>query len=141
MLVVDDDDVIATSLSKSLRRAGVDVTVARDGQEAVEIVTAMMQLQRHAREGRRKPGSPTRFDAITMDMSMPRLGGVDATQAIRALGFSGLIIGCTGHSDAHSREVFSAAGANRTLVKPVTAADILAILQTQFPGRSRSASQ
>lgn len=69
-LVVEDNELnmeIATAL---LEHNGLEVTCAKDGQEAVEIF---------------KNSSPGYFGVIYMDIMMPRMNGLDATKAIRAM--------------------------------------------------------
>ena len=59
ILVVDDDDAIRTLVRRVLARAGYRVTEAADGEVAIEQLT-------HAR-----------FDAVVLDLMMPRASGFD----------------------------------------------------------------
>ena len=68
ILVVDDDRAVRDSLRRSLEFNGFTVELASDGAEALARVAQV---------------SP---DAIVMDVMMPRLGGLDATRALRAAG-------------------------------------------------------
>jgi CheY-like chemotaxis protein len=65
-LVVDDSAVIRELIGVNLELEGFQVTLACDGQEAVELVTE---------------AAP---DVITLDVVMPRLGGFEAVQRLRA---------------------------------------------------------
>lgn len=69
VLVVDDEECVRLVLAESLRRNGCEVTTANDGLEAVEL------LKR----------APAAVDALVMDLTMPRMNGVEALTAIRAL--------------------------------------------------------
>ena len=66
VLLVEDNPVNQTVASRILERAGHRVTVVNNGQEAVEIL------------------EDGQFDVVLMDVQMPVMGGIEATQAIRA---------------------------------------------------------
>ena len=68
VLVVEDGAVNRKLIGLILRRAGVDVATAENGQIAVDVV-------------RQQP-----FDVILMDMQMPVMDGYTATRHLRALG-------------------------------------------------------
>ncbi len=69
VLVTDDDAMVRTIISAVLRQQGFVVEEARDGEDA---------LARWARE-------PDGFDLVLLDLHMPRLGGFEAMQRLRAL--------------------------------------------------------
>lgn len=69
-LVVEDNELNRDIATFMLENHGIEVTPAVDGQEAVEIF------------GNSAPGY---FGAIYMDIMMPRMNGLDATRAIRAM--------------------------------------------------------
>ncbi len=64
-LVVDDDAAIADVVAYRLRKAGHDVTVARDGVAALEALRA---------------GT---FDLVILDLMLPRLPGLDVLRVLR----------------------------------------------------------
>ena len=66
VLVVEDNPVNQTVARRMLEHAGHSVTVANNGEEAFEAIDT-----RH-------------FDVVLMDVQMPVMGGIEATQAIRA---------------------------------------------------------
>jgi CheY-like chemotaxis protein len=74
ILLVDDDDVAAESVVRSLRKHTVDfpVTLARDGVEALEIL-------RHAHPDL----SIEKPYVILLDLNMPRMNGFEFLQEIR----------------------------------------------------------
>lgn len=75
ILLVDDDDVSAEAVMRSLRRAGVDLPVVwvEDGQAALDVLTG-------------KPGaaSAPRPRLILLDLNMPRMNGFEFLEVIRA---------------------------------------------------------
>lgn len=66
VLVVDDEDSITLSLRHLMKREGYQVSVARDGEEALAAVAA----------------DPP--DLILLDVMIPRRDGYDVCQTIRA---------------------------------------------------------
>jgi two-component system sensor histidine kinase/response regulator len=66
VLVVEDNPVNQTVAQRMLEHAGHSVTLANNGEEALEAIDAR------------------RFDVVLMDVQMPVMGGIEATQAIRA---------------------------------------------------------
>jgi CheY-like chemotaxis protein len=88
-----------------LEYRGHHATVVPDGEEAVQA----------ASEGG--------FDLILMDMQMPRLDGLGATRAIRALPGPESrvpIVALTANSFGHDREACLAAGMDGFMAKPIT---------------------
>jgi CheY-like chemotaxis protein len=71
------------------------------------------------------------FDAILMDSVMPVMTGPEATVRIRALGYTGLILGVTGNALPEDIEMFTKCGANAVLTKPVNT-DLLVKLLTDL---------
>ncbi len=65
VLVADDEPNIVISLEYLLRREGYAVVVARDGQEALEVID------------RERP------DLVLLDVMMPRKTGFEVCQAVR----------------------------------------------------------
>lgn len=104
ILIVDDEANIRGALYRWFEIRGFDVMTAEDGIQAVELCDA------HD------------FDVITMDLEMPRMGGLAAMQAIREIQPEVPILVVTGlPSDA--REALSA-GAAKILVKPLQLSDL-----------------
>ena len=63
-----------------------DVTVAKDGQEALDRVKESMQA-----------GDP--YNLIFMDVQMPNMDGLDSTRLIRQSGFSAPIVALTAYAE------------------------------------------
>ena len=74
ILLVDDDDVAAESVVRSLRKNTIDfpITLARDGVEALEILR-----RSHTDLSIEKPY------LILLDLNMPRMDGFEFLQEIR----------------------------------------------------------
>ncbi len=113
VLVVEDDVVSRLLLNEILKEMGLNITFARNGQEAVNQVNA---------EGET-------IDFILMDLKMPVLNGFDATIAIRELGFVKPIIAQTAYASKEDQEKVSAGGFNAYIAKPVKKDMLLDILR------------
>jgi CheY-like chemotaxis protein len=85
-----------------------------------------------------------RFDLILMDIKMPRMDGVAATRAIRAIpGRIGEtpIIALTANADPDDADAYLAAGMNGVVEKPMKPEQLLAALQQALdPGRTAAAA-
>ena len=105
ILIAEDNDANCDFLSRRLIRRGHDVIVTRNGLSAIENV-ALHQP-----------------DLVIMDVSMPVMSGLAATQHIRAAereaGGRTPIIALTAHAMAEDREKCLAAGCDAFATKPV----------------------
>ena len=103
-------------IAHHLRRAGMTVTVASNGLEALELTLAA-----------RKVG--TEFDAVLMDMQMPEMDGYEATRQLRAAGWKGRVIALTAHAMSGDRERCLEAGCDEYLTKPIDRQALLRAVQ------------
>ena len=90
---------------------------AEDGQQAVEIVKASMET-----------GGET-IGLVLIDYEMPVMNGAEAVQQMRALGYTGLVVGVTGRVDSDVTDIFITSGANKVLSKPVGMRDLKDLLE------------
>ncbi|MGC1419840.1 MAG: response regulator transcription factor [Acidimicrobiales bacterium] len=67
VLAVEDEESFVDALSVGLNREGFEVTIARDGQEAVTL------FDKNA------------YDVVLLDLMLPKLSGLDVCRAMRAL--------------------------------------------------------
>jgi PAS domain S-box-containing protein len=103
VLLVDDSPANLLITATYLESAGCKVFEAVDGLDAVSKV------------------EQTTFDAILMDMRMPNMGGVEATEKIRSLELAEgtPIIALTAHAMADVRDQCLAVGMQDFLTKPI----------------------
>ena len=111
ILVAEDNRVNQTVVTRMLERAGHTVTLAGNGQEAVDIYAT------------------ARFDLILMDIQMPVLDGFEATarirEADRARGIRTPVIALTANAMAGDRERCLNAGMDGYVSKPVSSDALL----------------
>ncbi len=115
-LAADDNEDSRKLASLILKREGMVVTQAEDGQQALDQATS------------------GEFDLILMDLEMPVMSGLEAIRAIRALQPSRAvrIVGLSAHADDAARRECLAAGADAYLVKPMRLADLQKVLAGLF---------
>ncbi len=106
VLLVEDGDTNRKLIGLVLRRVGVQVTTAENGQVGAE-------LAMH---------NP--FDLILMDMQMPVMDGYTATALLRQQGIAVPIIALTAHAMKGDEDKCLAAGCSGYVTKPVDA-DVL----------------
>ena len=106
VLLAEDNNINQRVAIGMLSRKGVKVTVAQNGQDAIEKVLAH---------------SPFTYDVILMDVDMPLLDGYDATRRIKsARGYNELpIIALTAHNSHNDRQRCLEAGMSEFLTKPI----------------------
>ena len=115
VLMAEDNAVNMLIAVAMLEAWGLQVAQACDGQEAVTAVQAA------AAQGRP-------FDAVLMDVQMPRMSGHEATRALRAAGHRLPIIALTAAALVTERDEALRAGMDDFLTKPIDAARLRAAL-------------
>jgi signal transduction histidine kinase len=116
VLLAEDGPDNRRLISYLLCKAGAQVTLAEDGQQAIDQVFAA--------EARGEP-----FDIVLMDMIMPGVDGVEATRLIRQAGFRLPIIALTANAMAGVRNQCLAAGCDDFATKPIDRTTLLAVIR------------
>jgi two-component system response regulator MprA len=100
VLVVDDEPKVVTALERALRLDGHDVSVAVDGQAALDRLAA---------------GAP---DLVVLDVMMPRVDGLEVCRRLRAAGDRTPVLMLTARDGIDDRVDGLDAGADDYLTKP-----------------------
>ncbi|MBW6435452.1 response regulator transcription factor [Actinoplanes hulinensis] len=108
ILVVEDDAAVRDSLARTLRFEGYQVDIAGDGRAALDAVRD------------REP------DALILDVSMPRMDGLEACRRLRADGVVLPVLMLTARDSIGDRVAGLDAGADDYLVKPFALQELLA---------------
>jgi PAS domain S-box-containing protein len=122
ILLAEDNRDTQRVIALRLGMAGGEVTVAQNGQDAVD----------RALDARRN-GQP--FDLILMDMQMPVLDGYEATRILRSEGVRTPIIALTAYSMAEDRGECLRFGCDDYLSKPIDWEKLISLIAsyTQAP--------
>jgi CheY-like chemotaxis protein len=111
VLVAEDNPSNQKLIAILLQKMGLEVTLADDGQEAIE-----------------KCGSGT-FDMILMDMQMPNLNGYDATRQLRSQGVKIPIIAVTANAMTGDEQKCIEVGCDGYLSKPIDRTKLSEIIE------------
>ena len=114
ILLAEDSPDNQRLLSLVLEKAGAEVTIARNGQEALEMAMASFPGW-----GRRHDDPTQPFDIVLMDIQMPEMDGYEATRRLRREGYDGPIIALSAHATTHAVRQCLAAGCDDYLSKPI----------------------
>ncbi|KAM3438578.1 hypothetical protein MY4824_003117 [Beauveria thailandica] len=119
VLVADDNATNIEVVRRMLKLEKVlDVSVAKDGREAYEVVKASMERNR-------------KFDLILMDVQMPNLDGIQSTKLIRQMGYAAPIVALTAFSEESNRKECIESGMDEFLAKPIRRSALKSVL-TKF---------
>src|SRR4051794_41029340 len=107
VLVADDEPLIVQMLTIALSYEGFEVTVARDGLEALH------------------KASTTKPDLLILDWMMPNMDGIEVARKLRAAGDVGILM-LTAKSEDEDQVAGLDSGADDFLIKPFTLPVLLA---------------
>lgn len=113
VLVTEDEAINRMYISTILQRNGWEIDEAADGVEAIELI------------------EKNDYDVVLMDISMPRLNGIDAAIKIREDEKDGRhlpLIALTAHAFPADRKKFLEAGMDDVVVKPLNEETLIEVI-------------
>ena len=111
ILVVEDDDKIASFLAKGLKQSGFSVDIASDGEEALALCRSV------------------KYDSIVLDIMLPKLDGLSVLHVIRREKQLVPVLLLSAKASVDNRVAGLQAGADDYLTKPFAFSELLARLQ------------
>ncbi len=114
ILVVDDDAAVRESLRRALGLESYEVELAGDGAEALGRLDEKPDLD------------APEIDAMVLDVSMPRLDGLEVCRRLRKGGSALPILMLTARDEVTDRVAGLDAGADDYVVKPFALAELVA---------------
>ena len=111
-MLAEDNRALQSLIVRILDDAGLRVFVAGDGQEAITMADS------------------ANFELILMDLIMPKVSGIEAARAIRALPHHGKtpIVAVTARAFESDREEALRAGINAHIAKPLAQGLLLRVV-------------
>ena len=127
ILAAEDNRTNQLILTALLEPAGVELTLAENGREAVEAFAA------------------ARFDLVLMDIQMPEMTGVEATLAIRKAEAdqnrpATPILAVTANVMAHQVSEYLAAGMDAVIAKPIAADKLFSAMEQALDAAEQAAA-
>ena len=122
ILIVEDDDAIATGLALNLKLAGRSTTIARDGDEAIR--QAMNED----------------FGLILLDINLPKKNGLEVLSALRATDNLVPVIVLSARDGEYDKVAALRLGADDYVTKPFALAELLARIDAVLRRASHVAS-
>ncbi len=125
ILLAEDNATNQIVVGHALQSAGCDIDIANNGKEAVQAA------------------SKREYDCILMDISMPEMDGIEATQRIRRgkRNVETPIVALTAYSLRGDKERFLESGMSDFLAKPVEKEDLLACISRNVTRHSAGTTE
>ena len=118
LLLVEDEEAVASLISVLLRRQGHEITLATNGLEGWERLSA----------------TPDAFDAVIMDLNMPGLNGQELARRARALAYHRPMVAISGRVTEDERAELARLEITTVLQKPFTIEELRGALSKAFDG-------
>ncbi len=122
VLLAEDEESLRALGIRVLQRLGLEVIVAADGGEAVELF----------RKHRKK------INLVLLDLTMPDLDGGEALEEIRKIDPSARVVIASGYSEADLAERFAGRGLTGILQKPYSLGRLRGLLSRLLPAREEA---
>ncbi|KAH7052330.1 hypothetical protein B0J12DRAFT_751978 [Macrophomina phaseolina] len=121
VLVAEDNKTNQEVVLRMLKLEDVyDVSIAKDGQEALDKVKESME-------------NDNPYDLIFMDVQMPNLDGIQSTRLIRQAGYSAPIVALTAYAEESNVKECYESGMDYFLAKPIRRPQLKHVLKTYCP--------
>ena len=120
ILIVDDERSLRDVLGIMLKRAGYDVSVASDGDEAIARIEKEL------------------FDLVITDLKMPKTGGLDVLKAVKDASPDSVVLIITAFASAESAVEAMKLGAYDYLTKPFQVDEVQLIIRNALEKRRLS---
>ncbi|WVF67534.1 hypothetical protein IAT40_002290 [Kwoniella sp. CBS 6097] len=136
VLIVEDNIINQTVLSRQLRHCNVTCDVASNGLEALEKIRAVSSLE--------TPLAGQSFDCILMDLEMPVMDGLTAVRHVREEEAAGklsmnLVIALTGNARQGQIDEAKASGMDDVIIKPYRLDNLLQKIEAMMKLRAKEA--
>ncbi|KAF8580300.1 hypothetical protein K439DRAFT_1637119 [Ramaria rubella] len=141
VLIVDDDPLTRTLMSRLLVRLGCHASTAENGLIALEqIMSTPPPTLRSAKDPpltmeEAWAEEDSRFSVVFLDNQMPIMSGLGTIRNMRDAGRQDLVVGVTGNALISDQKEYLDAGADHVLTKPVKEGSLKTMLETAYERR------
>ena len=118
IVVIDDEEIVRISCSRTLKPEGHDVRLAKNGQEGLSMLAA-------------EPA-----DLVLTDLKMPEIDGIDVLTVVKKEWPSTEVIIMTGYQTVETAVKSIKLGAFDYIEKPFTPDSLLAVVTKALAGKS-----
>jgi DNA-binding response OmpR family regulator len=122
ILIVEDDAIIKTLISRALGSLGHSITTAKNGKEALAKV------------------QESNYDMALLDIGLPDMLGTELLKKIRKINHEMVIIMITGHPSQDSSIESINNDADGYVVKPIRNDDLISIVEKKLRQREEAKS-
>ncbi len=119
ILVIDDEDIVRTSCSRTLVPEGYDVSLAKNGVEGL------------------KMAGEDRFDLVLTDLKMPDMDGIEVLRILKGKWPETQVIIVTGYQTVDSAVKAIKLGAYDYIEKPFTPDALISAVLGALSGRQK----
>ena len=119
ILLVDDEDMIASSMEKILSRFGYRVRPYTNSSNALSAFIA----------------NPNDFDLMITDMTMPGMDGLELIQKTKSVKANFPVIMLSGYNNRITEDIIQQSGINAMLLKPVEIEKLIKTVRQVLPDR------
>lgn len=144
VLVVDDDRLTRTVMSRMLTRLGCHVSTAENGEIALEMIIGgpgtsktedgpnfrIFDCSHDSEKDQNGEGAENGYpyDAVFLDNQMPVMSGLEVVAKLREVGRADFVVGITGNALINDQKEYSEAGVDHILTKPVFESSLVKML-------------
>ena len=111
MLLVEDERRLAKVIARQIERAGYEVSLAFDGETALECVTTQ------------------EIHLVVLDINLPGISGLDVLQQLRARSYNTPVLFLTARDNLKDKLYGLGLGADDYITKPFDSSELLARMQ------------
>ncbi len=119
ILVIDDEDIVRTSCSRTLQPEGFEVSLARNGVEGLKMAGEEM------------------FDLVLTDLKMPDMDGIEVLRSIKEKWPKTEVIIVTGYQTVDTAVKAIKLGAYTYIEKPFTPDALILAVTEALTGRKK----
>ncbi|KAF8555658.1 Tco5, signal transduction HAMP domain histidine kinase [Imleria badia] len=119
VLVVDDDRLTRTIMSRTLSRLGCHVSTAENGEIALEMIVGRTFKRTQGLNEDSEHDDASCYDVVFLDNQMPIMSGLEVVAKLREMGRHDFVVGVTGNALIGDQREYFEAGVDHILTKPV----------------------